>query len=895
MAQPTLRDYLQQTEDAISANRIEHALANCQQILSYFPEFLEAQRLLGEVYLKQGYLEEAQQTFDWVLINDPENVVAYCNRALISEKKSDFDTALDCYQQAYELSRGNGAIRQRFNDLSNQIGQQGFMFSRAGLARLYMRGDLLSQAIQEWETVLTVNPDRLDARTGLLEAFWREGFYEQVQELAAQLLEDIPNCLKALLLLAYVTFPNNREQARELLAQAATLDPEMVMAQELFADLLASQPDSAFLTLLRREPIPFPPAPADQPDATVPPTAYRPEQASLAVSPGTDLPPEALFTWSSMDTLVEPLKSQPEPDSDADPAVTQDQAFLAQQSWYQMNQSEASSVETVTPGSTSNSFASAPLNGVGSTEQQAEVPPTPPAWLDMLTKTERLLPRTPSAPLPAKTEAPPLAQPQEHVSTPPPSQPLPPEPEPESEPTLSYQMPSPSQEEEIMPFPFASEDEDADMGWPEWLKSLGAATMDDNTTPLVAEVAPISPPGPTPQLESSPLVLAEATAAPVEFPQSAAATELPEPEPEPTQAWQDQLDQPPVDEEQEHQLLATLEELDDDLRSQGFVPLEPGVLSTFAQEASLSSAFADLGTFAPTQAQPQPNRSAEVESMPLAPATPAPTPPVQPQPIESLWPAVPIYNQVLEPASPDPASSEVAAEIPAPALGKPSVAPDVWAGPTPNTAFSPASAPQPELVPVAVPEPAIHLAETQTQSLSQGQNQTPDGRASASLSGKPLPLPYSPLSAGSLDALLDTELETTMKRPAIRLQPMQLPSTSKSQGGLMSKGRSTEPSLAPTNKPTDTSDNDKERLLRGYQYQLAGAYDSAMQEYRVLIRSAPKQLSEVISNMRALLKLAPKYSAGYRVLGDAYMRQGEYLQAMEAYNKALSMAKKAKG
>jgi cytochrome c-type biogenesis protein CcmH/NrfG len=67
-----------------------------------------------------------------------------------------------------------------------------------------------------------------------------------------------------------------------------------------------------------------------------------------------------------------------------------------------------------------------------------------------------------------------------------------------------------------------------------------------------------------------------------------------------------------------------------------------------------------------------------------------------------------------------------------------------------------------------------------------------------------------------------------------------------------------------------------------------------MQEYRLIIRGAPELLSEVISNVRALLKLVPKYSLGYRILGDAYMRQGEYLQAMEAYNKALTMAKKAK-
>jgi tetratricopeptide (TPR) repeat protein len=95
-------------------------------------------------------------------------------------------------------------------------------------------------------------------------------------------------------------------------------------------------------------------------------------------------------------------------------------------------------------------------------------------------------------------------------------------------------------------------------------------------------------------------------------------------------------------------------------------------------------------------------------------------------------------------------------------------------------------------------------------------------------------------------------------------------------------------------RATDINLSNKERLLRGYQLQLAGAYDDAMVEYRIIIRKAPELLSEVISNVRALLKLSPRYSAGFRVLGDAYMRQGEYLQAMEAYNKALTIAKKAK-
>src|SRR2546427_3136190 len=199
MAKTTFFEYLQNTEDTISSGRIDDAMAKCQQILTFFPDSLEAQRLLGEIYLAQGQLEEAQQTFDWILVSDPENVVVYCDRALISERKSDIDTALDCYQQAYELSRGNSQIRQEFNQLSAKVGQPHFMFWRAGLARLYMRGDLLLQAIQEWETVLAASPDRLDARSGLLEALWREGHYDRAEQLAKQILAEIPTCLKALL------------------------------------------------------------------------------------------------------------------------------------------------------------------------------------------------------------------------------------------------------------------------------------------------------------------------------------------------------------------------------------------------------------------------------------------------------------------------------------------------------------------------------------------------------------------------------------------------------------------------------------------------------------------------------------------------------------------------
>ncbi len=768
MAQTTLRDYLQSTEDVLSSGRIDQALANCQYILSYFPDSLEAQRLIGEAHLKQGHLEEAQQTFDWILTNDPENVVAYCDRALISERMSDIDTALDCYQQAYELSRGNGHIRQQFNQLSSQNEQQGFMFSRAGLARLYMRGDLLPQAIQEWEAVLTASPDRLDARIGLLETYWREGLYEQGQQLATQILDDVPGCLKALLLLAHITSAQNIHQAQELLQRAEALDPELVMAQELFSDLIASQPNDPFLLLLKKEPIVLPET------ANGHTTAGISENASAAAT-STATFSDSLLGWSSLDTLPEPqqeyqpLQEAPKPwqpqqeiDSDFDAVLAHDQSLLEQQPWYQS--SEASS-EPVESWSSVSNIAPIKSVDVWGTEAREETIPAPPAWLDMLTKGERHQPSeappTLSTP-PAVEQNPPLVLP--HTEVPPATQPS-------WEEQLSAEPPtSPQEQEAEAPFFFG----------PEWLKSLGATTIESTPTIEAAAPTPIVTPEPQPQAPAKPY------------------QEVKSPD------------------KTEQNLLTTLEDLEHDLRSQGFVPLEPGALSTLAQEPTLSSALAQLGNLA--------SQTTNLVN-PRPPASPATTP--TDQPAEQLWSAPP--------------------------------------GPV----FSPAPAPSTRME----PEPTFMLPTDTNVSSSPGA----------------LPSPSSMPSTGA-DASLDYELETTMKHPAVRLQAMQQRSPSQQSSiAFTGKGR------LGTNKAADSNLTYKDRLLKGYQYQLAGAYDDAMQEYRIIIRSAPELLGEVVSNMRALLKLAPKYSAGYRVLGDAYMRQGEYLQAMEAYNKALTMAKKAKG
>jgi tetratricopeptide (TPR) repeat protein len=334
-----------------------------------------------------------------------------------------------------------------------------------------------------------------------------------------------------------------------------------------------------------------------------------------------------------------------------------------------------------------------------------------------------------------------------------------------------------------------------------------------------------------------------------------------------------QQDSPTEQEKTEQNLITTLEELEQKLLSHGFTPLEPNSLASIAQanpeeahippaatessarapredaEPSLSSALAELGNFGRSGVNPVEPVINEPFGMPVPNVGQEQVQPSEPLWLSSIAPVADpgIAAQVTASEKPGEDATVRVSAMPAERLGRQSTSP-LPAGPVSDPAFIPTN-------PTPAPAPAIRM-----------------------------------------NVLLDSELETTMKRPAVRLQPIQQQVASRDHNGTAhaGRGRNSERS-GQRQAESKGSVSYRERLVRGYQAQLIGDFDEAMQEYRLIIRNAPELLGEVVSNVRALLKLAPNYSAGYRVLGDAYMRQGEYLQAMESYNKALTMAKKAKG
>ncbi len=194
----------------------------------------------------------------------------------------------------------------------------------------------------------------------------------------------------------------------------------------------------------------------------------------------------------------------------------------------------------------------------------------------------------------------------------------------------------------------------------------------------------------------------------------------------------------------EQNLLTTLESLEMNLLSRGFVPLEPNTLSAIAQsqdDVPEVEAVSPNEQSLPVEA-PQEQESSVMLSSALAqfgpltpPAQGATQPPSGPEPVRAVpqWVETPV-----EPLT------HVAASVPVTPLAVPASLPTVKAVP---------------VVPVVRVE-----SERPVQSVRASSIPAPVYQA-------PVEASKAPVARG--DALLDNELETTMKRPAIRLQAMQ--------------------------------------------------------------------------------------------------------------------------
>ena len=238
MADLTLRGQYELANVKIAGGDLSLALATCRRILSHYPWHIQSYNLLGQICLQAGEHQLAADLFRRVLSADPEHALAHGSIGAIYYERGLIDEATWQYQRAHELSPRNGVFREALQRLYSEISLRDtrrVTMTRSALARTYLRGRLFGKAIGELRGILDQEPHRLDLRVALAEALWRDGNDQQAEVLSQSILNDLPNCLKANLILGQIWLNTERDaQGRALLQIAQSLDPENTAAQVLF-------------------------------------------------------------------------------------------------------------------------------------------------------------------------------------------------------------------------------------------------------------------------------------------------------------------------------------------------------------------------------------------------------------------------------------------------------------------------------------------------------------------------------------------------------------------------------------------------------------------------------------------------------------------------------------
>jgi serine/threonine-protein kinase len=172
---------------------------------------------LGELYAAQGKLGEAEKIYQDAS-KMKEDSALYTLQAEVSARLGKLDLAADQYEQALQSGSENPQIRFR-------------------LAGIYSQGGMLQQAEQQYQTVLTSNPQDAQALAGL-------GYLAYKQCRLSDLSQRYLQAAQAAPTIAYY---------QSLPVYADEIAGNQAQAQQAYQALLADFPDDALIKLINGE------------------------------------------------------------------------------------------------------------------------------------------------------------------------------------------------------------------------------------------------------------------------------------------------------------------------------------------------------------------------------------------------------------------------------------------------------------------------------------------------------------------------------------------------------------------------------------------------------------------------------------------------------------------
>ncbi|HOT91572.1 MAG TPA: hypothetical protein PLN71_08370 [Anaerolineae bacterium] len=257
MTEIALRQYENEIDHLIEEARYVEALAHTRHILRQHPRYINAYYLMGRIMLEADQPELAIDLFQRTLYADPEHLMARIGLTLAHQRLDKLNAAIWNLERAIELDPGNADLVDELRQLYGRrdgVEPDRIPLNRAALARLYIRGNRPGRAVEELRALLEAQPTRNDLRLALAEAYWRNDQIVQAADLCQRLLDDMRYCLKANLLLGALWVDSGQEEGQLYLKRAEELDPENVLANEIFGSASPLKPREITLERLAYRP-----------------------------------------------------------------------------------------------------------------------------------------------------------------------------------------------------------------------------------------------------------------------------------------------------------------------------------------------------------------------------------------------------------------------------------------------------------------------------------------------------------------------------------------------------------------------------------------------------------------------------------------------------------------
>lgn len=229
MAKIPLRAYLKEIEGYIDQGEIELAISHAKNIIHSYPKQIDAYRLLGKAYLESQRYTEAADILQRVLSAIPDDFVSHIGMSIIREDEANFDASIWHMERAYEVQPFNPAVQDELRRLYGRrdgVEPPKIRLTRGALVRMYLRGELYSQAIAETRAALADDPQRYDLLVLLARLYKLSDQKFEATETASTLISKIPYCLEANQILSEILPGTSRaEDAKKFQQRIIALDP----------------------------------------------------------------------------------------------------------------------------------------------------------------------------------------------------------------------------------------------------------------------------------------------------------------------------------------------------------------------------------------------------------------------------------------------------------------------------------------------------------------------------------------------------------------------------------------------------------------------------------------------------------------------------------------------